>query len=104
MQVLSDVNLLQVLQLEGLPVLLSHILALSKAVEVENQVHQLLVCLVIVERNYRDAVVELISERIHGVVHDNQVVEVSVRDDPQVLHVDALFRSDAVISVKSVLD
>jgi hypothetical protein len=43
MQVLRNVNLLQVLELEGLAVLLSDVLTLGQASEVEDEVHQLLV-------------------------------------------------------------
>jgi len=67
-------------------------------------VHQLLVGLIIIERNDGDAIVQLVPERIDSVIHDNQVVKVTVRDDAQVFHVDALFGADAMVTVKSVLD
>ena len=81
MEILGNIDLLQVLQLEGLPVLLPHIFTLSKAVEVEDKVHQLLVCLIVIEWNDRDAVVKLVPERIYGIVYYNQVVKVSVGDN-----------------------
>lgn len=103
MKVLGYIDLLQVLQLESLAVLFTDVLALGQAVKVEDQMHEFLVGLVIVERNDGDAVIELIPEGVDSVVDDDEVLQVSVADDAKVLDVDALLRSDAVIAVEPVL-
>jgi hypothetical protein len=104
MKVLSDVNLLQILQLEGFPVLLPHIFALCKAVKVENQVHEFFVGLIIIERYDRNSIIQLIAEGIDSIVDYDEVFQITIRDNPQILNVNTLFCSNAVVSVKSVLD
>jgi len=104
MQVLSDVNLLQVLQLESLSVLFPHILALCKAVKVENQVHEFFVGLIIVERYDRNSVIQLVAEGIDSIVDYDEVFQITIRDNPQILNIYTLFSPDTVVSVKSVLN
>lgn len=104
MEVFCDVDLLQVFQLEGLPILLPHVLALGETVEVEDQMHELFVVLIVIEGDYGDPVVKLITERVHGVVHYDKVFHIPIRDYAQILDVDALFGPDALISVQSILD
>ena len=104
MQVLSDIDLLQILQLECLSVLFPHIFALSKAVEVEYQVHKLLIGLVIVERNNGNSIVQLVAERINSVVHDNEIFQVAVGYNSQIFHVNTLFGPDTMVPIEPELD
>ena len=104
LEILSDINFLQVFQLEGLSVLFPHIFTLSETVEVEDQMHQFLVCLVFIERNDWDAIVQLIAEGVHCVVDYDHILEISVGDDPQILDIDTLIGSDAVVSVETILN
>ena len=100
-QLRRDVELLQVAQLEGLSVLHPHVWALLNAREVVNQVHEFFVVLfVVVERDYRNPVVQLVPERIHCVVHDQQVVQTLVLYYPQVFYVNAFGGFDAVLAVE----
>ena len=104
LEILSDINFLQVFQLEGLSVLFPHIFTLSETVEVEDQMHQFLVCLVLIERNDWDAIVQLIAEGVHCVVDYDHILEISVGDDPQILDIDTLIGFDAVVSVETILN
>jgi len=97
--------LLQVLQLKCFSVLYPDVGTVVNAVEVIYQVHQFFVVLfVVVVWNYRDAVIELISETIDSVVNNDQVTKVSVLDDSEVFDVYSLWRPDAVVTVEPVLD
>jgi hypothetical protein len=66
--------------------------------------HQFLVRFVIVERDNRDAVVELVTERVDSVVYNNKVFKVAVGDNPQVLNIYSFFGTYAVISVETILN
>ena len=100
-----NVDLLQVQQLKGLSVLHPDVRAVVDAVDVVHQVHQLLVVLlIIVVGNYRDSVVQLVSKRIHSIIHDYQVFQLSVLDDPEVFDVDSFWGLDAVVSIEAVID
>lgn len=89
--------------MECLSVLLPHIGALRQAVEVVDQVHQLLIILILVEGYNWDPIVELVTKRVNCVVHNDKILQLSVRDYPQVFDVYTFFRPDAVISIESVL-
>lgn len=104
LQVFSDVNLLQILELEGLPVLLPHILTLCKAVEVVDEMLEFLVSLVLVERDYGDAVIKLITERVDSIIYYDEILQVSVGDNSEIFYVNSLLCSNAVVAVESVLN
>jgi hypothetical protein len=104
-ELLGDVKLLQVCELECRLVLHTDVWAVVDAAEVVNQVHQLFVGKLVVVVGYdRYSVIKLVAEAVDGVVDDEQVWELSVLDDAQVFDVDALWRSDAVVSVEPILD
>lgn len=64
----------------------------------------LLVCLLVVERNDRDTVVDLVGERIDRIVNDDHVLHASIGNDAQVFHVVALGCLHAMLSVETVLE
>lgn len=66
--------------------------------------HQLFISLIIIEGDDWDAIVQLVPEGIDCVIYYYEVVKVTVRNNSQVFNVNALFSSDAMITVKSVLD
>lgn len=66
--------------------------------------HEFFIAFIVIERYYRDAIVKLVPERVNCVIHDNHVFEVPVCDDTQILDVNALLSTDAMISIKSVLN
>ena len=80
------------------------ILAIGKTVYVKDQVHELFIGLVVVEGDYRYTVVQLIPKWVDCIIHDDEVLQLPIGDDPQVLYVDALLGSYTMISVESVLD
>lgn len=104
LKILSDVNFLQILELESLSVLLSDIVALSETVKVKDQMHQLFIALIIVEGDDWNAVVKLIPERVDSIVNDDNILQIAVGNDPQVLYVNSFLRSYAVLSIESVLN
>lgn len=104
LKILSDVNFLQILELESLSVLLSDIVALSETVKVEDQMHQLFIALIIVEGDDWNAVVKLIPERVDSIVNDDNILQIAVGNDPQVLYVNSFLRSYAMLSIESVLN
>ena len=64
----------------------------------------LLVALLVVERDDRNAIIDLISERVDAIVHDHHVFHLSVCDDAQILNIVAFWGLHAVLSVQSVLE
>ena len=68
-----------------------------------DQVKQLSVVGVIVPGNDGNPVVQMVPERVSQVVHNHQVLDPPVAEDPQVLHVDP-FDHQAVPSVQPVVD
>ena len=83
--------------------MLPYVGVLGQALEVENEVTQLLVLPRVVERNDRNAVVELQAERVHRVVDYYHVLQRAVAKNAQVLYVDALCSLHAAVAVQSVL-
>ena len=57
LQVLTYIDFLQIFQLESFPVLVPYILALRQTIEVEDQMHELFIGLIVVERNDRNTIV-----------------------------------------------
>lgn len=66
--------------------------------------HQLLITVVIKVRYNRNSVVNLVSKRIHAVVHNHHAGQVSVLDYPQVFYVVTFWRQYTVLSVKAMLE
>ena len=83
--------------------MLPNIFTLSEAIKVEDQMHQFLVRFVVVERNDRDAIVQLVAERIHCIVYDDHVFQVSIRNDSEVFNIYSLLCSNTVISIEPIL-
>ena len=105
LELLIEVKCLHVHQAESLSVLNSYVFARIDAVEVVDQVQQLLVELfAVVVRDYWDPVVELVPKTVDGVVDYDKVLKFSVLNDPQILDVDSLGGLYAVIAVESELD
>ena len=73
MQILCYIDLLKVLQLECLSILFPNILALSQAIEVENEMHQLFISFIIVEGDDWDSIVKLIAKRVNSVVDYDKI-------------------------------
>ena len=74
-----------------------------QTLQVLREMQQLFILFVVVERDDGDAVLELVAERVHCVVHDHDVFEPPVGlEYAQVLHVDAVTRPDAALSVESL--
>lgn len=63
----------QLHQLESFPILLSHIITVLEAFEVELEMEHLLILVVMVEANNGHAIVELERERVHTVVDEDDV-------------------------------
>ena len=92
-------------QLEGLSVLLSHVVTVFETLEVKLEVEHLLVFGVVVEANDRHAVVELERERVHAVVDQDDVTQSALVEDAHVLDVEVgIVRSDAAGAEVSGLD
>ena len=92
------------LHLERLPVRRPKVVVVLDVRQVVDQVLELAVLLVLLERRDGNPVVQLRPERVHRVVHDDQVLQVPVPENPQVLYVHLVVRLDAAVSVESVLD
>jgi len=85
--------------------MLSHVAACSiEAFEVLSQVEKFLVALVVIEGYDWDAVFELVSEGVDGIVDYYDVLETSRwQEDSQVFHVHSAFpSSDTAVPIKSL--
>ena len=96
--------LIQFVELEGVSVLLAHILTGCKAVQVKDQVQHLFVALLMIKRYNGDAIIDLVSERVHRVVYNYHVFHHAIGNDAQILDVVALWRLYAVLAVHTVLE
>ena len=96
--------LVQLVKFEGVAILLADVLARRQTVQVEYQVQHLFVALLVVERDDRNAVVDLVRERVHRVIYNHHVFHAAVGDDSQVLYVVALRGLHAVLSIHAVLE
>ena len=107
LQLLRQVGEKELLQLEGLLILIPDVIRVSNALEVVRQMQQLFIVRVYagrVVRNYRNAIVQLQAERVHRVVHDDTMLQVYLVDYTQVLYMHALLRTIAVVSVEAHVD
>lgn len=118
MQLLS---LRQLEQFEGLSVLLTHIIGPGEAIQIVYKMQHLFVGFIFIERNDRDAVVDLERKTVHAIVDDNYVFKVphktrtlidnlagsmrSVRltgEYAQIFYVVALLSEEAVLAVQTM--
>ena len=72
----------ELIEFKCFSVLFPDILACSQTVKVENEMKHLFVCLVMVERNYWNSIVNLIGEGVDRVVYDDHVFHSPVCDNP----------------------
>jgi hypothetical protein len=98
-----EVELVNTIKFERLLVNLAHVIHFSTSVQVLDQVEELLVTWVFLERRDWDSVINLVSKGVDSIVHDENVLQVNVLEDAQVFHVNVLLQ-DAVWSVEAVLD
>ena len=89
--------------MENLSVYLSDVFSACEVFEVVDEVEKFFVVLVVVPGNDRDPVVELIAERIGSVINDDNVLNPSVAQDPQVLDEHPVDHQ-AVFPVQPVMD
>ena len=104
LHLLSLVLLLQFVELKSFSVLFTDVFARGKTIQVEDEMEHFFIAGLMVERNNRNSVIDLISEGVNRVVDDDHVFHVSVRYDPQVLHVIPFWSLNAVLSVKTILE
>ena len=64
----------------------------------------LFVRLLVIERYYWDAVVDLICEGVHTIINNNHVFHPAIRNYAKILHIIAFRSLDTVLSVQSVLE
>lgn len=76
--------------MESSSVNVSDVVSIYKDFQIVNQVVELLVISVVVSTDYRNPIVDLVSERVRRVVHNYYVLQVPSGKDPQVLDVNAL--------------
>ena len=89
--------------MENLSVDLSDIFSTCQVLEVVNKVEKLLVVLVIMPGNDGDSVVQLVAEGVSGVIDNDDVLNSSVAQDPEVLDEHPVDHK-TVFSVKPVVD
>ena len=94
----------ELLKMEFSPIVLTNIVILSTCFEVRNQMLKLLVIRVFLERSDGDAIFELLPERIHSIVNEEDVLEFDIFEHSQVLDVFATLCFDAAITIESMLD
>lgn len=89
--------------MENLSVDLSDVFSTCQVLEVVNKVEKLLVVLVIMPGNDGDSVVQLVAEGVSGVIDNDDVLNSSVAQDPEVLDEHPVDHK-TVFSVKPVVD
>jgi hypothetical protein len=63
-----------------------------------HQVNQLLVFSILVVWDNRDAIIELETETVSGIVHNCDIFQISIGNNSQILDVNALLCLQAVVS------
>ena len=85
-------------------VVFTNIIELCTGLKMGYQVFELLIFRVFLKGGNRDAVVELLAEGVHGVVHEQDVLQFDVIEDPQILDVLTTLSFHTACSVEAVLD
>lgn len=78
----------QLHKLEGFLVLLSDVVAILQAVQVELEVEHLFVMFILIEADDGYTVVKLESEGVDRVINENDIRQLSLVEDAQVLHIE----------------
>jgi hypothetical protein len=90
-------------KLEGLPVLLTHIVDSSEAVQVVDEMKHFFVCFIIVEGNDRDSIVYLEGKAVYAIINDYHILQISFTKDTKVFYIVALGGEEAVLAIQTVL-
>ena len=69
-----------------------------------DQVLKLLIVRILLKRSNRDTIIQLLAERVHGVVDEQNVFQLNVLENTQVFDVFTTFRLNASVSVEAMLD
>ena len=105
LELVSDVQLLQVLELKSFSVLHAIVSGVVDTVKVVDEVHELFIVLfVVVVRYYWHSVVKLVAEGVYGIVYYYHVAQVTVLNDAQVFDVNSFRSFNTVISVQPILN
>ena len=84
---------------------MSDVWAIVYAVNVVNQVHQFfIICLVVIIRNNRNSVVQLVPERVNCIVNYYQILKISVFYYPQIFNVYSFWGLDAVVTIQPMVN
>lgn len=65
---------------------------------------QLLVFFIVIKRNDRNSVLDLISKRIRRIIHKHNIAELSIRQDPKIFYIDPFRSLNAALSEQPVMD
>ena len=95
---------IELVKLEGLPVLHSYILARRQTIQIKDQMKHLFICLFVVKWNYRYTVVNLIGKWIDRVINDYHVFHASISNYTQIFHIIALRRLNTVLAIETILE
>lgn len=96
--------IVQLLQLKLVLVVFSHVVVLSASVQVRDQVDEFSILRVFFERGDGYAVGKLQSKRVDCVVHEQNVFNVYIFEDPQVLDILATLGFDTSVAIEAMLD
>lgn len=96
--------LIQFVKFESISVLEPHVLARSKAIQIEYEVKHLFIALFMIERNNGDSVVDLVSERVNRIVYDDHVFHASISNDSEVLYVVAFGGLNTMLTIHAILE
>ena len=64
--------------------------------------HHFFILLIIVERNDRNAIIDLECKTIYTVVNDDYVLEVPVLEDPEIFDIVPLLSKEAMLSIEAM--
>ena len=85
-----------------MPVLFPHIICLRQAVKIVDEMHHFFILLIIIERNDRNAIIDLECKTIYTVVNDDYVLEVPVLEDPKIFDIVPLLSKEAMLSIEAM--
>ena len=102
--VLLLIAIRELVQFECCSILLPDIIYSCQTTQIVNQVEHFFIIRVIIKWNDWYSVVYLKSKWVDGIVHDYQIIEVSVSNYSQVFYIVSLLCQNAMLSVHSVLD
>ena len=83
------------MQLESLAICFGNVLVFELH-QIFFKMFKFLIVFIVVKRDYRDTIFYLICERIRCIVHNSNILQISIGEDPQILNISSIRSENAI--------